>query len=69
MGEERRREQPREKNMNLFSIKGGSMPEVLKDSDNVLILVLALMLMKEKSNLPLVIALMSILMTDSPPHT
>ncbi|MCL2071149.1 MAG: hypothetical protein FWH07_02825 [Oscillospiraceae bacterium] len=55
--------------MNLFSIKGGSMPEVLKDSDNVLILVLALMLMKEKSNLPLVIALMSILMTDSPPHT
>ncbi|MCL1789088.1 MAG: hypothetical protein FWG33_01890 [Oscillospiraceae bacterium] len=53
--------------MNLLNLKSGSIPEILKDSDNVLILVLALMLIKEKSNLPLVIALMSILILDNPP--
>jgi lipoprotein signal peptidase len=52
---------------NLFAQNSGagfSMPSFLKDPDNVLILVLILMLMKEKSNRALVISLMSILMQN-----
>jgi hypothetical protein len=45
----------------------GGMPQniltdLLKDTDNILILVLIFMLMKEKANQPLVIALLSVLM-------
>jgi len=39
-----------------------SVAGLMKDSDNVLIMVLILMLMKEKSNRALIISLMSILM-------
>lgn len=41
------------------------LPEFLKDSDNLLILVLTLMLVREKANTPLIIALMSILMKNN----
>jgi len=41
-----------------------NLPSVLKDSDNVLVLVLIYILMKEKTNQPLIFALMSILMQD-----
>ncbi|MCL1903059.1 MAG: hypothetical protein FWF94_01410 [Oscillospiraceae bacterium] len=53
--------------MNFPNLNSEAMPEFLKDSDNVLILILALMLIKEKSNLSLIVALMSILIIDSPP--
>ena len=52
---------------NLFAGGGGplgdSMPDFLKDSDNLLILALILMLMKEKANRPLMFALMSMLLS------
>jgi len=42
-----------------------SIPDFLKDSDNMLILVLILLLMKQKTdNRALIIALMSILMQE-----
>ena len=52
--------------MNGFDLKAlpGSMPGFLKDSDNLLIIGLLFMLMKEKSNKALIIALMSILMQE-----
>jgi len=59
----------------LFSSLGGgdgsnSPLEILKDSDNVLILIFIFMLMKEKANKPLLFALMSILMqgNQEPPN-
>jgi len=53
--------------MNFLNSLSGSgkkidLPNFLKDSDNVLILALLLILMKEKANQSLIIALMSILM-------
>ena len=51
--------------MNGLSIKmPESIPKLLSDSDNVLVLVLIFMLMKQKANQSLVIALLSIIMTE-----
>jgi hypothetical protein len=52
-----------------FRIRRGNSPQdfaqkLLNDSDNVLILALILMLIKQKSNKALIIALMSILMQE-----
>jgi hypothetical protein len=41
-----------------------SIPDLMKDPDNMLIIVLILILMKQKSNKALIIALLSILMQE-----